>query len=120
MADQYFDPDWNELFQEIQQELAAWRRAHPKATMRAIELESERQLSRLHARVVQDVAAASAAADFAGQPDEERPQCPNCQAPLVARGKKQRSLRTHGDQSVALERAHGTCPQCGQAFFPSG
>lgn len=120
MVDQYFDPDWNDLFQEIQQELAAWRRTHPKATMRDIELESERQLARLHARVVQDVAAASSAANFAGQPREVRPQCANCQVPLVARGKKRRSLRTHGDQAVELARTHGTCPQCGQAFFPSG
>ena len=120
MADQHFEPDWNELFQEIQQGMAAWRREHPKATMREIELESERQLSRLHACVIRDVAAASEAADFAGQPAAVRPQCPNCQVPLVARGKKRRSLRTHGDQSVELERTHGTCPQCGQAFSPSG
>lgn len=120
MADQHFEPDWNDLFQEIQQGMAAWRRKHPQATMREIELESERQLSRLHARVVQDVAASSAVADFAGQPREVRPQCPTCHVPLVARGKKRRSLRTHGDQAVELERTHGTCPHCGQAFFPSG
>lgn len=120
MASELFEPDWSDIFQEVQQEMTAWRRAHPKATMREIELESERLLSRLHARVVHDVAAASVVNDFAGQPGAERPQCPKCRIPLVARGKKRRSLRTHGNQAVELERTHGTCPQCGQAFFPSG
>jgi hypothetical protein len=119
MATLDFEPNWDDLFQEIQQEMAAWRRQHPKATMRAIELESERLLARLHARVVQDVAAASPAADFAHQPAEARPTCPDCQVPLQARGKKGRSLRAHGNQPVPLEREYGSCPQCGQAFFPS-
>ena len=115
-----FDPDWTDIFHEIQEDVADWRREHPKATMREIELESERQLARLHARVVRDVAAASHMADFAGQPAEARPACPDCQVPLVARGKKRRTLRSHGNQPVAVERAHGTCPRCGRAFFPSG
>jgi RNase P subunit RPR2 len=120
MANQNFDPDWDGIFREIRDEMVAWRRAHPKATMRDIELENERLLARLHARMVADVAAASAAADFAGQPAASRPRCPECDVPLVARGKKKRSLRSHGNQPVAMERVHGTCPQCGQAFFPSG
>jgi RNase P subunit RPR2 len=120
MADQHFDPDWDSIFQEVRDGMAAWRREHPKATMREIELESERLLARLHARMVQDVAAASTAADFAGQPADARPLCPTCQVPLVSRGKKKRTLRTHGEQRVAMERAHGTCPKCGQDFFPSG
>jgi RNase P subunit RPR2 len=120
MADQNFDPDWDSLFREIRDEMVAWRRAHPKATMRQIELENERLLARLHARMVADVAAASAAADLAGQPTALRPCCPQCQVPLVARGKKRRTLRSHGNQPVPVERDHGTCPRCGQAFFPSG
>lgn len=120
MAEQHFDPDWDGIFQEIRDEMVAWRRAHPKATMRAIELENERLLSRLHARMVQDVAAASSAAGFAGQPAEARPLCPRCQVPLVSRGKKERTLRSHGEQRLEIERASGTCPECGQDFFPSG
>jgi len=120
MADQDFEPDWDSVFREIRDEMVAWRRAHPKATMREIELENERVLARLHARMVQDVAAASAAADFAGQPAHARPLCSKCQVPLVARGKKKRALRTHGEQRVAMERSYGTCPECGQDFFPSG
>jgi RNase P subunit RPR2 len=120
MADQHFDPDWDGMFREIRDEMVAWRRAHPKATMREIELENERLLARLHARMVADVAAASAAADLAGQPAETRARCPHCQVPLVARGKKRRTLHSPGNQPVPLERDQGTCPRCGQAFFPSG
>ena len=120
MAAEQFEPDWTDIFQEIQQEMTAWRRAHPKATMREIELESERLLSRLHARVVGDVAAASQFADLTQQPPESRPTCPDCRVPLAARGQKQRLLRTHGDQRVGLERSHAICPQCRRAFFPSG
>ena len=119
MAEQNFEPDWDGIFHEIRDEMVAWRRTHPKATMREIEWENERLLARLHARMVADVAGASAAAHFAGQPAATRARCPKCQAPLVARGKKARTLRSHGDQPVPLERDHGTCPQCGQAFFPS-
>ena len=120
MADQPFEPDWDRIFREIQDEMVRWRQAHPKATLREIELENERVLARLHARMVQDLAAASAAADFAGQPADSRPQCRDCQVPLVAHGQKRRTLRSYGNQPLALERGHGTCPQCGQAFFPSG
>lgn len=120
MAHQDFDPDWDGIFREIREEMVAWRRAHPKATLREIELENERVLARLHARMVADLATASAAADLAGQPAETRSCCPRCQVPLVARGRKPRTLRSYAQQPVPLERDHGTCPQCGQAFFPSG
>ncbi len=120
MADKNFDPEWDGIFREIREEMVAWRRAHPKATLREIELENERVLARLHARMIQDIAAASGVAEFAGQPAADRPQCPHCAVPLVSRGKKRRNLRSYGDQQVELERAYGTCPQCGQDFFPSG
>lgn len=120
MADQPFAPDWDSIFREIRDEMVTWRCEHPKATMREIELENERVLARLHARMVRDLATASAAADFAGQPADRRPQCPKCQVPLVARGKKRRTLRSYGNQSLEMERGHGACPHCGQAFFPSG
>ena len=120
MASEPFEQDWNDIFVEVQQEMTEWRRAHPKATLREIELANERVLARLHARMVQDLAVASPAADLVAQPPEERPTCPDCRVPLIARGKKARTLRSHGDQPVSLERSAATCPQCGRAFFPSG
>jgi hypothetical protein len=115
-----FDPQWEGLFSEIQAELRQWRREHPKATMREIELATEQGLARLGARMVADVAAASDRARFADQPPEARPHCPDCAVPLQARGRKERHLRAHGAQDVGLERDYGGCPQCGRSFFPSG
>jgi hypothetical protein len=115
-----FDPQWETLFTEIQAEMRQWRRAHPKATMRDIELATEQVLARLGARMVADVAAASSAAHFADRPPEVRPVCPDCQVPLQARGGKNRHLRAHGAQRVELHRDYGTCPRCGRGFFPSG
>ena len=120
MASESFDPDWSDIFQEVQQEMTAWRRAHPKATLYEIELANEQVLARLHARMVEDLATASVSADLAAQPPETRPTCPDCRVPLIARGKKARTLRSHGAQAVSLERSAATCPQCGRAFFPSG
>jgi hypothetical protein len=120
MTPSEFEPQWESLFTEIQTEMRTWRRAHPKATMREIELATEQVLARLAARMVADVAAASDTAHFRDQPREARPCCPDCQVPLQARGRKERHLRTHGAQQVALTRDHGACPRCGQAFFPLG
>ena len=119
MAAAAFDPQWEELFTEIQAEMRQWRREHPKATMREIELATEQVLARLAARMVADVAAASPVAHFADQPPEARPRCPDCAVPLQARGTKDRHLWAHGGQRVGLERDYGVCPQCGRSFFPS-
>jgi hypothetical protein len=119
MAKHEFNPEWADLFTEVQQAMIAWRRAHPKAKMIEIELETERQLSRLQARIVGDVVQHSAAAVFSDLPPDERPVCPDCQVAVQPRGAKKRGLRVHGNQEVRLEREHATCPRCGQAFFPS-
>lgn len=120
MVQSEFDPQWEGLFTEIQAELRTWRREHPKATMREIELATEQVLARLGARIVADVAAASDVGYFGAHPPEERPQCPDCQVPLQPRGTKARHLRAHGEQRVALERQYGVCPRCERGFFPSG
>ena len=115
-----FDKEWAMVFDEVATSMADWRRQNPRAKLRDIDLETARQFARLQARVVQDVAAASHLADLSALPLDDRPLCPDCQIPLVSRGKKPRRLRTHGDLEVVLDRSHASCPQCGQAFFPSG
>ena len=118
MATSEFDPQWAELFTEIQAEMRQWRRERPKATMREIELATEQCLARLAARMVGDIAAASEAAFFSDRPPETRPRCPACHAPVHSGGEKSRHLRAHGEQTVPLRREHAVCPQCGEAFFP--
>jgi hypothetical protein len=111
--------DWLELFQEMDEGFREWRREHPKATLTEIERALDARWAKTRAVLLTDVAQASASADFAGK-DAERPHCPACHVPVVARGKHERSLRTHGDRRIHLERDYGECPQCGEAFFPSG
>lgn len=120
MAKSEFKPEWADIFSEVQEAMTEWRREHPKATMLMIELETERVLSRLRARMVTDIAQHSEAAFFSERPPAERPLCPECATPVRPRGAKDRQLRVHGNREIALEREHATCPQCGQAFFPSG
>jgi len=120
MTGKEFEPQWGTLFTEIQEEMRLWRREHPKATMREIELMTEQVRARLAARMVADVATASDTARFREQPPEARPRCPECQLPLEARGAKERRLRAHGAQNVTMARDYGVCPRCWQGFFPSG
>lgn len=111
--------DWVKVFEEVDSGVREWRREHPRATLTEIERALDERWAKARAEIVRDVAQASAAADFGGA-GEARPQCPECRAPLQARGKHERELRTHGDQTVRLERDYGECPRCGGTFFPSG
>lgn len=120
MAKHEFEPEWADLFTEVQEAMKEWRREHPKATMLQIELETERQLARLRAQMVADVAQYSAAACFSEQAAEQRPRCPHCGGPLQPRGTHERRVLVHGEGEARLTREHATCRQCGEAFFPSG
>jgi len=111
--------DWLKLFEEVDAGVREWRREHPRATLTEIENALDERWTKVRARMVSDVAQASAAADFGGA-GTARPQCPDCGVALQARGKHQRELRTHGNQQVHLDRDYGECPRCGGTFFPSG
>ena len=111
--------EWLGLFEEVDEGFREWRREHPKATLTEIERALDARWAKARAEIVTDVAQGSASADFAGR-DAERPLCPACQVPLIARGKHERSLRTHGNRWIRLERDYAECPQCGEVFFPSG
>lgn len=109
---------WAALSQEILTGMHEWRLQHPKATLREIEVVLDEQLSRLRARMLQDVALQSVAADWkqAGSPD--RPSCRACGTPLILRGKRARQLKTHGGQQITLHRSYGLCPTCKKGLFP--
>ncbi|MGH2478250.1 MAG: YgiT-type zinc finger protein [Ktedonobacteraceae bacterium] len=115
---QEFDQNWQKLSEEVLVGMKEWRQQHPKATFTEIEEALDERLGRLRARMLQDAALASASGDWSQASPEERPKCPLCGTPLVARGKKTRHLQTHGGQDVALSRSHGVCPTCESGFFP--
>lgn len=98
-----------------------WRRVHPKATFVEIEDEVHKRMMQLEAHLLQEAAEASTSREWGkGTPAEERPHCPHCAVALQARGKQQRTVQGNGGETVTLSRTYGTCPNCGESFFPSG
>ena len=110
---------WLQKSKEILSDMKEWRRAHPKATFVEIEDEVHKRMMQLEAQVLQETAQESSSREWGGPLGEEHPRCPKCEEPLKARGKHKRTLQGNGGQSVTLHRTYGTCPTCGESFFPS-
>ena len=100
--------------------MADWRAAHPKATFSEIEAALDERLNQVRARVLADLALASAAADVREASAEERPRCERCGVMLQARGQSDRTLLTHGGAEVRLRRTYLACPTCRDGSFPPG
>ena len=113
-----FDRNWETLSQDVQQAMKQWRRLHPQATLADIETAVDQQLGNLRARMLEDLALASHAADLSRDLPSPPPACCHCGTPLQARGKKRRRLTTHQGQTLDLERRYAVCPTCGVGFFP--
>src|SRR5262245_20384544 len=111
-------PLWQQLTEQITREMAEWRLLHPNATLREIENELDARLSRMRARMLEDLALTTTTAVWAETPAPEQPLCPDCHHPLEPRGAKTRSLQTHGGQELELTRSYGVCPKCGAGLFP--
>jgi hypothetical protein len=100
--------------------MADWRAAHPKATFSEIEAALDERLNQVRARVLADLALASAAADVTASSGAERPRCERCGIERQARGASERTLLTQGGAAVRLERTYAACPTCGDGTFPPG
>jgi ribosomal protein S27AE len=100
--------------------MADWRASHPKATFDEIEAALDERLSRVRARVLADLALASAATDAGGETAEERPKCARCGGVLQPRSSSGRTLLTAGGGEVRLARTYAACPTCGDGAFPPG
>lgn len=111
---------WRTLSDDVLTGMQDWRTAHPRATFAEIEAEVETQLSRLRARMLEDAALASRATDLGGAEASERWPCPECGAPLQARGQHTRTVTVRGNRTVPLRRTYGTCSACGTGLFPPG
>lgn len=120
MEKEQMECKWRGLSEEILFNMKEWRSQHPKATLREIEDEVNRQMSRLGAQMIQEMAQQSAATEWTKRPDAPAPTCPQCGTRLVARGKRKRRLQSSGGAEVELERSYGTCPTCGVGLFPPG
>src|SRR6266849_752306 len=108
---------WKAQGEEIFAAVAQWRAAHPQATLAEIEQAVDEQMNRLRARMIEQAAQASAAAE---REASQGLVCEQCGQALQARGRARRRWQTHGGQQVEVERTYVTCPQCGGGFFPPG
>jgi hypothetical protein len=113
-----FDQRWNELAEDVMTGMKEWRVQHPRATFRQIEVALDERLARMRARMLQDLALASTAADWEQAPENEHPVCPPCGQRLQRESQHTRHLQTQGGQDLSLERRYGTCPACGAGLFP--
>lgn len=111
---------WRKLAEEVMSGMKEWRDQNPRATYREIEETLDKRLARMRARMLEDVALASTAAEWSQAEREERPTCEHCGTRLVSRGKKERHLQAQGGQEVVLKRSYGVCPTCGIGLFPPG
>jgi hypothetical protein len=111
---------WEGGGQAVFHGLRDWRALHPRATLAEIEAELDRQLGRLRAQMLADLALASAAADLATSTPGERPVCPDCGGALRDEGGRERTLLTLGDEAVTLRRDYATCAACDRRLFPPG
>lgn len=111
---------WRELAEEVMTGMKEWRLAHPKATFKEIEAALDERLAKVRARMLQDAALASAAADLKGAEAAERPPCPKCGQSLEHQEMATRRLTTNYNHTIELTRSYALCPACGARVFPPG
>lgn len=108
---------WEGGVQALFHGLRDWRALHPRATLATIEAELDRQVHRLRAQMLADLALASPAADLTAAAGV-RPVCPDCGGRLHDEGMHDRTLVTVGNETVVLQRDYATCTACDRRLFP--
>lgn len=83
--------------------LAAWRTAHPDATLAEIEHAVDDQLSTYRAALITDLATSGA---------RGRPVCPECGTPLQRVGPRSRTVRTAHEGTLTFTEPTYRCPAC--------
>ena len=112
------EKSFKELSDEIIREMKAWNASNPQATFLEIEVKARELVSQLEAHLIQESALERERDDWSQREERERPSCPNCQMPLLSRGKRVWHLQVTAGRKIQLERTYGTCPKCGTGFFP--
>jgi predicted RNA-binding Zn-ribbon protein involved in translation (DUF1610 family) len=110
---QDYPAQWRVTAETVITGMHEWRLAHPKATLKEIEQELDRELAQVKARMLADVAMESAV-------EEQAAVCPACGSEMAWRGEHTRRLVTQHDQEVEIKRYYAVCPTCGVGIFPPG
>lgn len=118
MADEAQSAGGMALTRSVEEEMAAWRQAHPLATLTEIELAVEAATARLRTQLIADLAqgvAETTARVAAATP----PVCRECGGVLRRRGKRARTVVTaHQAAPLRLEREYFWCPTCRVGVSP--
>ena len=102
---------WRQLADEAFAHLTQWRQEHPTATFAEIEAATDTHLAAMRARMLRDVALASAAV---GTPAT----CPACGARMQARGKETRTLVTITTKRLRSRAPAPFAPPVVRGFSP--
>ena len=89
--------------------LAAWRAAHPEATLAEIERAVDAHLSATRAALITELATPG---------DEVRPVWPACGGPLPQAGRRTRTVRTAHEGTHTFTEPAYRCPACRTGLFP--
>ena len=97
--------DTDRIFAQLAQESAEifsgireWRAAHPTATFAEIQTAVDERLNQVRARVLQEVALASRAAEGADLAPTERPVCTTCGTRMTPKGNRPRTVLVQGSR----------------------
>lgn len=108
---------WAAATAAAEQEVVAWRRAHPRPTLTELEQVTAGVAQRLQRRLLEDLAAGLATEAVGAA----RPDCPRCRTPMERRGRKVRQvLVAHQPTPLRLERPYFVCPACCAGLSPPG
>lgn len=112
-----FDGRWSAEAGAVLSGFKAWRLQHPRATLSEIEAALDARMAVMRARLLEDAALASAAADLR---QGAAVRCPQCGERMAVRGPETRTLTTTHEQPLALRRHYAVCAACGEALSPPG
>lgn len=104
-----------QCFEQMYDELWAWREEHPEATFDEIAA----QVTPRRRGVMAEVLAVLARQHGSGQVAEGR-LCPECGEPMVYKGEPKREIEHYLEGETELSRAYYYCPPCERGVFPPG
>lgn len=109
---------WRTLHEEMMAAIQEWRLQPPKATPPEMAMAMDARLAELRARICEDVALASPAAEVSQSSPRERPVCSRCGTPGEPRGPRERQVTTHQGKTWRLRRSDVRGPACQVGVFP--
>ena len=102
-----------QVFEQMYDELWAWREAHPEATFDEIAAQVTPRRRAVMAEVLEVLARQHGSGQVA-----EGQQCPRCGGAMVYKGEPQRAIEHYLEGETALSRAYYYCPRCESGLFP--